>query len=101
MFAVVAISGKQYKVKKDDILSVDKIDGVDNSELIFDQVLLVDNDGKVEIGTPYVKGVQVKAMILRQLKDEKVHIRRYKQKVRYRKNTGFRARLTEIQILSI
>lgn len=101
MFAVIKISGKQYQVSPQDIVDVDRIAGNEGDTLDFSDVLLIDTDGKVEIGTPYVKGAKVKATILKQFKGEKLHVRRYKSKVRYRKTTGFRASLTKLQIQSI
>lgn len=101
MFAVVEIGGKQYPVTKGEILTVDSQAGDVGSIVSFDRVLMTEADGKVTIGKPVVSGVTVKAKILSQDKGEKLHIRRYKSKVRYRKSRGFRASLTKLLVESI
>ena len=85
MFAVVTISGKQYSVAKGDIVLVDKIEGKEGEEIIFDHVLLTNNKDKTNIGTPLVPGAKVKAKIVAQEKGEKLEVRRYKSKVRHRR----------------
>lgn len=101
MFAVVEIQGKQYKVAKADVLSVERMEGTVGDMVSFDRVLLV-SDGKTsKIGTPVVAGAVVKAKILAQEKGEKMEVRRYKSKVRYRKHIGFRPQLTKLEIVSI
>ena len=101
MFAVVEIAGKQYRVAVRDVIDASHIEGKEGSTLTFDRVLLVSDDKKTHIGTPTVKGVEVCAKIVAQEKGEKINVRRYKQKVRYRKSTGFRPLVTKLEILSI
>lgn len=101
MFAVVEIAGKQYRVAVGDVINASYIEGKEGTTLTFDRVLLVSDDKKNRIGTPTVKGVSVKAKIVAQAKGEKLNVRRYKQKVRYRKSTGFRPLITKLEILSI
>jgi large subunit ribosomal protein L21 len=101
MFAIVTISGKQYNVSVGQTLQVDKIEGSVGDTVTFDHVLLTNEAGKTNIGAPTVKGVAVKAKIVAQEKGEKVEVRRYKQKVRYRRQTGFRAMLTRLEIIAI
>lgn len=101
MFAVVQIAGKQYRVQVRDVIDASYIEGKEGSLLTFDRVLLVSDGKKNKIGTPTVKGVTVKAKITAQAKGEKLNVRRYKQKVRYRKSTGFRPLVTKLEILSI
>lgn len=101
MFAIVTISGKQYTVSKGQTLQVDKIEGKVGDTVTFDHVLLTNDASKTHVGTPTVKGVTVKAKIIAQEKGEKVEVRRYKQKVRYRRQTGFRSMLTRLEIVSI
>lgn len=101
MFAIVTISGKQYKVAKGDVIDVDKVEGKAGDAVVFDHVLLVSDEKTTKVGTPTVTGVKVKGNILSQDKGEKIQVRRYKSKVRYRKSTGFRSRLTKIEIKSI
>lgn len=98
MFATVVIAGKQYVVAPGDTVIVDHIDGTVGDSIVFDEVLLYNDGTKTIVGTPTVKGVKVSAKITSQEKGEKLHIRRYKQKVRYRKTTGFRAHETTLLI---
>lgn len=101
MFATVVISGKQYLVAPDDTIVVDHIEGAVGDNIVFDEVLLYNDGKKITVGTPVVKGVKVSAKITSQEKGEKLHVRRYKQKVRYRKTTGFRAHETTLHIEKI
>lgn len=101
MFAVVVISGKQYTVAVHDVILVDKIDGKEGDNVTFDTVLLVKGDKDVAVGTPNVKGSAVTAKILAQEQGEKIAVRRFKAKVRYRRHTGFRAQLTKLEITGI
>ena len=94
MFAIVRISGKQYKVSPQDVIDVDHILGDEGSNVELKDVLLTDQDGDVTIGHPVVSGSVVTAKIVKQFKGEKINVRRYKSKVRYRKSNGFRAVLT-------
>ena len=101
MFAVVEIAGKQYRVAVRDVIDASFIEGNVGTSLTFDRVLLVSDDKKTHIGIPTVKGVEVRAKIVSQEKGEKINVRRYKQKVRYRKSTGFRPLVTKLEIVSI
>ena len=101
MFAVVQIGGKQYPVTNGETLTVDFQDGEVGSAVSFDRVLMTEHDGKVMIGKPVVSGVKVHARIVSQDKGEKLTVRRYKSKVRYRKARGFRAHLTKLVVESI
>jgi large subunit ribosomal protein L21 len=101
MFAIVEISGKQYKVAKGDVVSVDRLPGKEGETVTFTTVLLTNTDGKTSVGKPAVAGAKVTAKIVKQFKGDKIDVRRYKSKVRYRKQTGFRAQLTELEITSI
>ena len=101
MYAIVTIQGKQFRVAKGDVLSVDRMDGEAGSTVSLDRVLLISDGTSVKIGTPTVKGAVVKAKILAHEKGEKLEVRRYKSKVRYRKHVGFRPSLTKLEILSI
>ena len=101
MFAVVRIAGKQYTVTPGETIMVDSILGAEGDTVTFDEVLLVSDGPKTTVGTPTVKGMTVKAKIAKQKKGEKIDVLRYKSKVRHRRHIGFRAHLTELQILAI
>lgn len=101
MFAIVTIAGKQYLVNRGDVVFVDKIEGKVGDSVIFDHVLLVSDDKATRVGTPTVSGVKVKGKILSQEKGDKIAVRRYKSKVRYRKSIGFRPQVTKIEIVAV
>jgi large subunit ribosomal protein L21 len=101
MFAVVEISGKQYKIQEKDVLEVDHIPGSAGDVIKIEKILMVDDGKTTNVGTPYIEKAVVSAKILDQIRGEKIHVARYKSKVRYRKSRGFRASLTKLEIVSI
>ena len=96
-YAVIKISGHQYKVSEGEELLVDKI----KDEKKTAEVLLVSDGEKLSVGKPLVSGAKVTFKILGEEKGEKIEILKYKAKSRYRRHTGFRASYTKIQILKI
>ena len=98
MYAIVEIAGQQFKVEKDQILNVHRVEGNEGDLISFDKVLLVDNDGKVSVGSPLVKGYKVSARIIEHLKGDKVLVFKKKKKKGYQKLNGHRQYLTKIQI---
>ncbi len=99
--AVVQAAGKQYLVKENEELVVDKIHAEVNNAVELDVLALLDDEGKiVELGKPTLKS-KIKAQIVEQGKGEKIRVARFKAKVRYRKVKGFRPQLTKIKILSV
>ncbi|MCF7873766.1 MAG: 50S ribosomal protein L21 [Candidatus Omnitrophica bacterium] len=100
MFAVVEIAKKQYIVQTGDILDVQKLKDV-SKETTFNKVLLVANQGKVKIGTPYVEGAKVKADIKGEKKGKKVIVYKYKRRKKYRRKQGHRQKYTTIKITDI
>ena len=101
MLAVIKTGGKQYLVEPGDKLKIEKVDKEPGKDTIFDEVLLFEKNKKLEIGTPFLKGVKVKAKVLEQDKHEKVIIFKYKPKKRYKKKTGHRQPYTLVEIKSI
>jgi large subunit ribosomal protein L21 len=101
MFAVIEIAGKQYKVQEKDVFDVPHIEESIGKTVIIDKILMISGDKTVKIGTPYVDKAKVTFKVISQHKGEKINVRRYKSKVRYRKSTGFRPQLTRIEIISI
>ena len=102
-FAVIKTGGKQYKVAVGDSVKIEKITGEYKvgDKLAFDQVLLVDNGKDTTIGTPTIKGAQVKATISKIGRAQKVVVIHYKQKSRYFKKNGHRQPFFEVKIDSI
>ncbi len=97
-YAVIAISGSQYKVEENQIITVDKLDPSIKSTT---EVLLTVDDDKVKVGTPTIKGASVDFESVRDYQGEKLRVSTFKAKSRYRKTKGFRAQLTDIKILKI
>ena len=100
-YAVIKTGGKQYKVSKDTIISVERLAFKEGENFSFDQVLLHVVDGNLKLGKPKVLGVTVKATVLEHLKGDKLRISKFKAKSKYRRVTGHRQYLTKIKIGSI
>ena len=100
-YAVIAISGAQFKVTENQVLTVDKQDLEVGKKATTDQVLLVVDDKETKVGTPTVKGATVEYEIVKQYQGEKLDVTTYKAKSRYHRHIGFRAQLSDIKILSI
>ena len=100
-YAVIRTGGKQYKVSKDNVIEVERLDVNTGENLTFEDVLLHVTDGTSRIGKPKVTGVVVKATVLEHLKGDKLRISKFKAKSKYRRVTGHRQYLTKIKILDI
>jgi len=100
-YAVIAISGTQHQVEENQKIIVDNLNLKDGEKSSTDQVLLTVNDDKVIVGTPTVKNASVEFTISKNFKGEKIKVFKFKSKSRYRKTTGSRPQLTEIQITKI
>lgn len=101
MYAIVEIAGQQFKVVKDQQLFVHRLQTEEGVKVEFDKVLLIDNEGKVNIGTPNVQGAKVSATVLNHLKGDKVLVFKKKRRKGYQKMNGHRQYLTKIQINDI
>jgi len=101
MFAVIKTGGKQYLVSPGDKIQIEKIDKKEGEEVIFSEVLLLEKNKKLEIGTPFVEGAKVIGKVLKQGKGEKVIIFKYKPKKRYKVKKGHRQPFTEVEIKKI
>jgi len=101
MYAIVDIAGKQFKVAKDQYIYAPKMEGEAGSDVSFDKVLLVDNEGSVEVGAPTVNGVKVSGKILEHVKGNKVIIFKKKRRKGYAVKNGHRQQFTKVQIESI
>ena len=97
-YAVIKSSGKQFKVKVGDVLELDRQDVKAGDKIVFEEVLLLVSDKNIKLGTPTIKGVKVKATVLEHTKGEKIYVSKFKSKVRYRRVTGHRQKLTEVKI---
>lgn len=100
MYAIVATSGKQYRVEQGGKITVDRIDAEVGAEITFDQVLLVGGES-TQVGSPTVKGATVTAKIVAHEQGDKVITFKYVHRRRTRVRRGFRASLTTLQITEI
>lgn len=100
MFAIVTISGRQYKIKPGDRIEVDYMDGSPGDIVSLNHTLLVESERGVIVGTPTVSE-PVRAKIVTQKKGDKIAVRRFKAKARYRRSKGFRPLKTTLEIVSI
>ena len=101
MYAIVDIAGQQFKVAKDQKVYIHRLDAKTGTKVSFDQVLLLDDDGKVTVGAPAIANASVKAKVVKHLKDDKVIVFKKKRRKGYRVKNGHRQSLTEIVIESI
>jgi len=101
MYAIVEIAGQQFKVVKDQRLYVHRLKDNEGAKISFDKVLLIDNDGKVNVGAPVVAGASVSAKVLEHLKGDKVLVFKKKRRKGYQKENGHRQYLTQILIEGI
>jgi large subunit ribosomal protein L21 len=101
MYAIVNIGGAQLKVVQNQYLYAPKIEGQAGSSVTFDQVLLVQDGDKVEVGTPVVKGVTVTGKILEHVKGDKVIVFKKKRRKGYAVKNGHRQQFTKVQIEKI
>jgi len=101
MYAVVEIQGSQFKVEKDQKLFVNRIDAKEGSKISFDNVLLVDDGKKVQVGKPNLSGKSVEAKVIAHKKDDKVIVFKKKRRKGYKVKNGHRQAITEIIIQGI
>ena len=102
MYAIVDISGKQFKVTQDQFVYAPFMEGKEEGASVeFDKVLLLDNDGKVEVGAPLIKGVKVTGKILGHVKGGKVIVFKKKRRKGYKVKNGHRQDFTKILIEGI
>jgi len=102
MNAVIQTGGKQYTIKKGDVINIEKIPGNPGDEVDFGEVLMVsDDDGKSTVGTPYVDKATVKGKILGEGKSRKITVFKFKRRKGYRRKNGHRQKHTKVEITDI
>ncbi|MBI2054384.1 MAG: 50S ribosomal protein L21 [Candidatus Staskawiczbacteria bacterium] len=101
MLAVIKTGGKQYIVKPGDKLKIEKLEKKEGEGFIFSDVLLLEKNKKLEIGSPQVSGAEVEAKVLKHGKGDKIIVFKYKPKKRYKRKIGHRQPYTEIEITGI
>ena len=101
MYAIIESCGKQYKVAQGDVVFFEKLDAEEGKKVSFDKVILVSEDGKVQVGNPYVKGVKVEGKVVSHGKAKKIIVFKMKPKKNYRRKQGHRQPYTKVEITGI
>ena len=97
MYAVIKTGGKQYKVASGDVLKIEKIAGEAGQEVVFNEVLAIDET----VGTPLVAGASVKATVIKQARDAKIIVFKKKRRQNYRRKNGHRQCFTQVEIKDV
>ena len=101
MYAIIESCGKQYKIAEGDVVFFEKLDAEEGKKVTFDKVMLVSEDGKVQVGNPYVKGVKVEGKVVSHGKGKKIIVFKMKAKKNERTKQGHRQPYTKVEITSI
>ncbi len=100
-YAVIRTGGKQYKVSEGDIITIERVSNPAQDQITFTDVLMTAQDGQANFGQPLITGMTVTGKVLEHIRGEKIRVAKYKAKVRYRRVTGHRQELSQVQIESI
>ncbi|HEX7412929.1 MAG TPA: 50S ribosomal protein L21, partial [Bacteroidia bacterium] len=101
MYAIVKIAGQQFKVERGIKVYVHRLKANEGTDVEFDDVLLIDNKGKITVGSPTVEGAKVAATIIQHLRGDKVLIFKKKRRKTYQKLNGHRQDFTQILVQGI
>ena len=101
MYAVIKTGGKQHRVSVGDVIAVEKVTGDKGESVVFDQVLMVEKEGDIQVGRPVVEGAKVVGEILAQTRGVKLTVYKTKKRKGYHKKTGHRQLVTSMKIREI
>ena len=101
MYAIIESCGRQYKVAEGDVVFFEKLDAEEGKKVTFDKVILVSEEGKVQVGNPYVKGMKVEGKVVSHGKAKKIIVFKMKPKKNYRRKQGHRQPYTKVEITAI
>lgn len=102
MFAVFKSGNRQYKVKENDVIKIETVTEKNGSEILFDQVLAIGSDKKTfMVGTPFVKGAEIRAEIIESFREKKVLVFKKKRRKNYRRLNGHRQNMMHVMIKEI
>ena len=101
MYAIIESCGKQYKVAQGDVVFFEKLEAEEGKKVTFDKVILVSEDGKVQVGNPYVKGIKVEGKVVSHGKGKKIIVFKMKAKKNERTKQVHRQPYTKVEITAI
>ena len=101
MFAILKTGGKQYKVATNDKLRIEKISNEEGKSVLFDKVLLINDNQNMELGSPLIEGAKVEAKIVKQTKNKTVLIFKKRRRHNSRRKNGHRQKMSVVQITKI
>lgn len=101
MYAVVKTGGKQYKLAKGDVCRIEKLDAKEGAKIKLDKVLMIADGDSINIGSPYIKGGKVTAVVKAHGRAKKIEIMKFQRRKHHQKKTGHRQYFTEIEITGI
>ena len=99
MFAVVEIGKKQYSVKAGDSVYVEKLNVKEGEEFLIDKVVVLEKDGKINFGKPFINGAKIAAKVEKNGKRKKIRVFKYKPKKNYKRTYGHRQQYTLLKIV--
>src|SRR5262245_22711121 len=101
MYAIIKTGGKQYKVAPGDVIRIEKLSAAEGESVAFDQVLMLADGDKIQVGTPLLAGQTVSASVLRHGRGDKIEVIKFRRRKHYRKQTGHRQDYTEVSITNV
>ena len=101
MYAIIENGSHQYRVSEGDLVTIDRREAEHGDEVVFDKVLLLAGDGAPTIGAPLVAGARVVAKVVRQFRDKKIIIQKFRRRKNMRRRRGHRQPYTTVQITSV
>ena len=101
MYAVIKTGGKQYRVEQGDVLRIEKLEVGTGENVDFDEVLLVADGDKINVGQPLVSAAKVTAEVMSQGRHDKIRIMKFRRRKHYRRQAGHRQWFTEVKITGI
>lgn len=101
MYAIIETGGKQYKVQNGDVVYIEKLPAEENQPITFDKVIAVSDENGLKVGTPYVDGLTVSGVVLKNGKSKKITVFTYKPKKSSSRKMGHRQPYTKVQISAI
>ena len=101
MYAIIEACGRQYKVQEGETVYFEKLDTEEGKKVSFDKVVLVSDDGKIQVGNPYVSNAKVEGKVVSNGRSKKILVFKYKPKKNERKTRGHRQDYSKVEITSI